>query len=326
MRLRWVRKDSEIELLKIYVLLQRRPAPPPTNTPSTRKTGHGYKADAPTPTVKVEDRGIASMSRLEYFQSMHTILLMEMEGLKMDEQVALKEKDGAAQDMRLALLMVESYEANLASHQARDGVNTASEGKRELLAELLEEQKQALARKKAEAQEKDLMAAECRRLVDLKARMCEGVRAECDRIRYGRHSGSLTPVPLVYPDSAFGEDNSPERKFLKITKCALCGYRFPKSDIVIASCKHLYHPFCAKVTYESGYKCAAANCSDKLVDPDWHRSFGWGGPGSVVVEDVASQMTQCDEEVARLLSERAEKARLRCPNTGNYLLCYSFHV
>lgn len=299
--------------------MQRRPVPPPTNTPTKWKSTPGMKTEVTTPTVKVEDRGIASMSRLEYFETMHTILLMEMEGLKVEEQMAVKAKDSAAQEMRLALLMLESYEANLASTQVGDGTHPGLEGKRQVLAELLEDQKRALALKEAEALEKDLAATECRRLVDQKARMSEGVKAECDRIRYGRNSCSLNPVPLVYPDSAFGEDDSPERRFLKITKCALCGFRFPLSDIVIASCKHMYHPFCAKVTYESGYKCAASNCSDKLVDPDWHRSFGWGGPGSMVDQEFASLMTECDEEVARLLSERAERARLRCPNTGEYL-------
>ena len=245
---------------------------------------------------------------------------MEIEGLKMDEEVAVKAKESAAQDKRLALLMVESYKANLAQLQSSDVEHPGNEGKRNVLAELLEDQKRALARKESEAMEKDLGVAECRRLREHKIRMCEGVKVEIERIKYGRHTASLNPVPLVYPDSAFGEDHSPERRFLKITKCALCGFNFPKSDIVIASCKHMYHPFCAKVTYESGFKCAAANCSDKLVDPDWHRSFGWGGPGSVVDEDVAAQMSMCDEEVARLLSERAERARRRCPNTGEYIL------
>ena len=83
----------------------------------------------------------------------------------------------------------------------------------------------------------------------------------------------------------------------------------------------MYHPFCAKVTYESGYKCVAAYCSDKLVDPDWHRSFGWGGPGSLIVEDVVAHMMLCDKEVARFLTEWAERARLRCPNTGKYCVC-----
>jgi hypothetical protein len=38
-------------------------------------------------------------------------------------------------------------------------------------------------------------------------------------------------------------------------------------------------------------------------------------------------MTICDKEVARLLSERAERARLQCPNTGEYiaLLKICFH-
>ena len=68
----------------------------------------------------------------------------------------------------------------------------------------------------------------------------------------------------------------------------------------------MYHPFCAKVTHESGYKCAAPNCSDKLVNPDWHCSFAWGGPRSLVVEDVATRMMLCDEEVARLFMEWIE--------------------
>lgn len=279
----------------------------------------GLKGELAVNSVKLEDRGIASMSKLEYFQTMQTILLMEIEGLNMDEEMAVKAKDSAAQDKRLALSMVESYEANLASLQSSDVEQCGNEGKRNVLAELLEDQKRTLATKDTEALAKDLGAAECRRLREQKIRMCEGVKVEIERIKYGRNTASLNPVPLVYPDSAFGEDDSPEKRFLKITKCALCGFNFPKSDIVIASCKHMYHPFCAKVTYESGYKCAAANCSDKLVDPDWHRSFGWGGPGSVVVEDVAAQMTICDKEVARLLSERAERARLRCPNTGEYI-------
>ena len=140
--------------------------------------------------------------------------------------------------------------------------------------------------------------------------MCEGVKVECKHLRYGRHFASLNPVPLVYPQNAFGKDESPERRFLKITKCALCGFRFSKSDIVIASCKHMYHPLYAKDTYESGYKCVAPNCSDKLVNPDWHCSFGWGGLGSLVVEDNAACMMFCDKEVVRLLIKRAERVRL----------------
>ena len=216
--------------------------------------GGGMKSESAIVSVKVEDRGIASMSKLEYFQNMHTILLMELEGLKLDEQLAIKAKDSTAQDMRLALLMVESYEANLASHCSSASSDPQKEGKRQILADLLEEQKQALACKEAKAQEKDHRATECKRLVELKARMCEGVKVECDCLRYGRHSASLNPVPLVYPQSAFGKDKSPERRFLKITKCALCSFRFPKSDIVNASCQYMYHPFYAKVTYKSGSK------------------------------------------------------------------------
>ena len=261
------------------------------------------------------------MSKLEYFQNMHTILLMEMKGLKLDEQLAVKANDYVAQDMRLALLMVESYEAKLASHCSSTSSDPQKEGKRQIVADLLEEQKQALAYKEAKAQEKDHHATECKRLVELKARMCEGVKVECDRLRYGRHSASFIPVPLVYPQSTFGEDESPERRFLKITKCALCDFRFPKSDIVIASCQHMYHSFCAKVTYVNGYKCAAPNCSDKLVDLGWHCSFGWRGLRSLVVEDVAARMMLCNEEVARLLTKRAERARLQCPNTDKYYAC-----
>ena len=54
------------------------------------------KLESAIVSVKVEDHGIASMCKLEYFQNMHTILLMEMEGLKLDEQLAVKAKDSTA--------------------------------------------------------------------------------------------------------------------------------------------------------------------------------------------------------------------------------------
>ena len=83
----------------------------------------------------------------------------------------------------------------------------------------------------------------------------------------------------------------------------------------------MYHPFCAKVTYKSGYKCIAPNCSDKLVDPDWHCSFGWGAPGSLVVEDAAPCMMLCNKKVVRFPTEWDEQACLRCPNIGKYCAC-----
>ena len=134
--------------------------------------GGGMKSESAIVSVKVEDRGIASMSKLQYFQNMHTILLMEMEGQKLDEQLAIKAKDSATQDMRLTLLMVESYEANLASHCSSASSDPQKEGKQQILADLLEEQKQVLACKEAKAQEKDHHATKCKRLVELKARMC----------------------------------------------------------------------------------------------------------------------------------------------------------
>ena len=66
---------------------------------------------------------------------------MEMEGLKLDKQLAVKAKDSAAQDMRLALLMVESYEANMASHCSNASSDPEKEGKGQILVDLLEEQK-----------------------------------------------------------------------------------------------------------------------------------------------------------------------------------------
>ena len=110
-----------------------------------------------------------------------------------------------------------------------------------------------MACKEVEDQEKDHLATKCRRLVELKERICEGVKVECECLRYGRHSVRLNPVPLVYHESTFAEDKSPKRRFLKITKCALYNFRFPKSDIVIASCKHMCHLFYAEVTHKSGY-------------------------------------------------------------------------
>ena len=96
--------------------MPKRPPPPSNGKGVGRTVFWGVKSKNATANVKVEDCGIALMLKLEYFQNMHIILLMELEGLKVDEQLAMKAKDSAVQNKRLALLMVESYKANLASY------------------------------------------------------------------------------------------------------------------------------------------------------------------------------------------------------------------
>jgi hypothetical protein len=101
--------------------------------------------------------------------------------------------------------------------------------------------------------------------------------------------------------------------FLRITRCSLCHCGFPKFDIVIANCPHLYHPWCAQAVYRITGKYANAKCR-ALVDLDWHRSFGW------TIKDLQMQekadMYNFEDEKRRLLTDKAAKVQAEYPTIG----------
>jgi hypothetical protein len=147
----------------------------------------------------------------------------------------------------------------------------------------------------------------------------DALAAEKFQLKTGRSSLNFWPRPMVYlpSDPLPSCDFSDESKFIRITTCSLCSFPFPQNDIVVSSCKHLYHPFCASVVFVRNCKCMAIGCGE-LSHPEWHRSFGWGEPTTELSERAL--MLGLAEERRRIMQERTDQARARVPGVGKFTL------
>jgi hypothetical protein len=61
---------------------------------------------------------------------------------------------------------------------------------------------------------------------------------------------------------------------LSVTTCKFCACPFPFHNIIIYSCCHLYHPWCANIWFKKKMCCKNPLC-EGLVHLDWHMNFGF---------------------------------------------------
>jgi hypothetical protein len=78
---------------------------------------------------------------------------------------------------------------------------------------------------------------------------------------------SLWPKPILHPSSLESELESD--KNLHIRPCSWCRRGFHCYNIAVASCKHLYHPFCLVEAFKESENCIS--CKQQL-HPDWWAS------------------------------------------------------
>jgi len=261
-----------------------------------------------------------SPTTMEYLENLCCILNMELEALQTTLNTTVTRKVEIGGEVRVLQLVSDSFDAKLQllMRNDYDSVDEVSrnnnEAKKALMEEVMEEKRQELNSKKMEAVTAEHEVEECERVLRLKKIMLDGVKAECELLRIGRPTTGFHPTPILYPSSKVDEDDLGLGMFLKITTCSLCGFAFPKSDIIVSSCKHMYHPFCAKIVYQSGNRCVDLKCTEAFVDPDWFRSLGVGTVNGELQERAAS--LGCVEEDAKVLAKRYEDARLNYPDIG----------
>lgn len=188
------------------------------------------------------------------------------------------------------------------------------EGIQEQLAE--EEKMVAAARKELKAAEAEIQVLT--RELESGQLQFDALAAEKFQLKQGRSSLNYTPSPMVYAAGesilpGFGSSN--EASLIRITACCLCSFPFPQNDMVVTSCRHLYHPFCASVVFVRSCKCVATGCGE-MCHPDWHRSFGWGEPPADLVEKA--RMLGLAEERRRLMEDRRNQAMAKVPSDGKF--------
>lgn len=271
-------------------------------------------------------------SRKDYIDNLRRISAMEMESLLIEEKAATASLKEQVDEYRLAVVDLKRAqskvdpEVTLAEKLKAEFGEESQEYSRQkdivkMWSTMLTGAEADLTAKKQQYEEKEADVADIQKRLAMKRIQHEGLHGDFHVLAAGRNVKGLCPTPMVYPipDKVVIHSDGPE--LLRVSSCAFCDISFPNSDIVVASCKHLYHPWCAKVVFSQGSRCVDIHCK-ALVHPDWHRSFGWGKPDEEL-EEFALRLG-CDDENVRLLHARAEKARINCPNSGNNPFQYSF--
>lgn len=140
---------------------------------------------------------------------------------------------------------------------------------------------------------------------------------EASVLKFGGRPSAMHPWPGVYSSKSALVSKEGEAvdhtKYIAITVCSLCEFPFPNYDIIVASCLHLYHPWCAVATFGKGGGCVQYKCFHGC-DYAWLQSFGWP------IDSAEAQEYQ-DLEEGRWLQDREDLTlspgeRRKVPNTS----------
>jgi desulfoferrodoxin (superoxide reductase-like protein) len=122
----------------------------------------------------------------------------------------------------------------------------------------------------------------------------------------------LFPHPAPYP-TRVGRPPFFELLVLHYEKCLL-GFEF--NDILVCSCRYLYHPFYAMTHFRTINVCASPDCR-KIIAPEWAKSMGFREFDTEMLEKEECEGTKS----ARLqyLAHCRDGALSLCPNVGEFL-------
>ena len=152
-------------------------------------------------------------------------------------------------------------------------------------------------------------------VIEGRQKQFDALAAENFQLKRGKSNASFWPRPMVYSQ----EFSTPRLQIrddcgsIVIGVCCLCLFPFPQNDIVVSTCRHLYHPFCASVVFVNSSKCVAKGCGE-VPHSEWYNSFGWGEPPADMLDQAS--MLGIAEERSRILHARAEVAKASLPPNG----------
>ncbi|KAG0596509.1 hypothetical protein M758_UG261200 [Ceratodon purpureus] len=128
-------------------------------------------------------------------------------------------------------------------------------------------------------------------------------------MRSGRPDLAMHPHPMW---NSFGTKDL-QCDFVKITTCVLCDSKFSYGDIVVCSCRHVYHPWCALSWFSKSVKCVEESCSK--VHSDWWKSFSFGELPTML-EEMAQEL-DCKGASNVVLSARTAAAERTGADIGS---------
>lgn len=151
----------------------------------------------------------------------------------------------------------------------------------------------------------DVTAAEAahskvRETIELQGKQLTSITDEASHLKLGGRPSGLHPWPMLYPRV---EEEEIKVESVEFSTCTLCDYGFPNRDIIVATCSHAYHPWCAFAVFGKGLCCVQENCK-RPMHPSWRRSFGWGHQAEELQQGAAS--LGIDGEFSELLQDRED--------------------
>lgn len=136
----------------------------------------------------------------------------------------------------------------------------------------------------------------------------------------------MYPHPLCYPSEPLDR----RCDLLQITHCVFCKSGFLYNDAIVASCRHLYHPWCAMVHFRLHTRCFDSSC-DVLMSPEWYKSFGFSEFDKNMEEQA--KVEGCEDARLQALNLRRQTAIAHCPNVGEFPIhlkfecsCSCYHI
>lgn len=201
--------------------------------------------------------------RSQEVEEVMAMMSLEMTTTKAQEKAAAEKRDTCRSNVAQSECLVQSYQRQLEDKGKRieqlrgDGMVVDREIiKMEGIQEQLADEEERLKNLKRDFEFAESAFLNIVAGVEGHRLQLDALNSELFQLRRGKNLGTCWPRPVVYLEDS-GSVFSDESNFLKITVCSLCLFPFPQSDIVVSSCTHLYHPFCASVVFVNGNKCLA---------------------------------------------------------------------
>ena len=91
---------------------------------------------------------------------------------------------------------------------------------------------------------------------------------------------------------------------------------FPLNNIIVCTCGHLYHPWCAGIWFRVASTCADASYGT-TVHPAWFSSFGFGQLHAPLLQLV--QSLKLEEEQERLMATLTSTILDSYPDIGTHV-------
>ena len=141
----------------------------------------------------------------------------------------------------------------------------------------------------------------------------DALSSQVAHMRRGEVGVSLSPRPLC---SQFDFQKPSDFEAISMRPCALCMSGFPLNNIIVCTCGHLYHPWCAGIWFRVASTCADASCGT-TVHLAWFSSFGFGQLHAPLLQLV--QSLKLEEEQERLMATLTSTILDSHPDIGTHV-------